>query len=178
MTGNLHLQYRGRLQKPHLVDSLQAEVEEICSIQAWPYQIWDESWANSQAPQKSLRGISFTTYPGAEMVWLTFQSDGVLQSLISRLNPTFVGNATDVPWQRMRIRLDEATIHLSVCRLLRYLSAQYFELFEVQDESGYWQHRDEAQLSQHLEAAAGELRLGQMMWTEATLGSAPLWGEA
>ncbi len=177
MIGNLHLRYRGRI-APSDLNSLRQEVEEICSIQGWPYQIWDESWSESDSPPKSLRGISFTTCPGAEMVWLTFQSDGVLQSLISRLNPTFVGKETDVPWQRMRIRLDEAAIHLSVCRLLRYLSTQYFELFEVQDESGYWQHEDEARLSQHLKAAEGELRHERMAEMQIPFGSASSWGEA
>jgi hypothetical protein len=178
MTSNLHLRYRGRLQNPHHAELLRQEVEEICGIQGWPHQLWQENWADHAAKQAGLRGISFNTFPGAEMVWLTFYPDGVLQSLISRLNPTFMGHEADIPWQRMRIRLDRPDIHLSVCRLLRYLSGRYFEHFEVEDDSGYWQHRDEARFTQQLQIFDEQLRRQRDAASTASFGPYMPWGEA
>lgn len=156
LSDTIKLRYRGRLASPDLVETLSQEVEDICRIQGWTYQLWQEDWqqpseleATFEANQlnvnghASLRGISFCPKPADELVWLTFQADGVLQSLITRLNPTFTGDEVDMPWQRIKTSIGRPESHLTVCRLLRYLGGRYFSAFEVLDESGFWKYQDE-----------------------------------
>jgi hypothetical protein len=160
----LKLRYRGRLNDPADVQQLTHETEDICRSHGWPYHIWDEDWAKPQSltmeftgdalcfeGHAPLKGISFNIGE-SEAVWLCFQPDGILQSLLTLTDPTFTGDSEDFPWQRVKTCFDGATTHIALCKLFRYLSGRYFEAFEVLDESGYWDHGDDARFTVWIEA--------------------------
>jgi len=168
----IKLRYRGRLKDPAGVQQLIHETEDICRSHGWAYLVWDEDWSKPAGVTSAftaealefeghapLKGISFSIGE-SETVWLTFQPDGELQSLFTLSDPTFTGDAVDMPWQRVKTGYDGATTHLAVCKLFRFLAAKYFEVFEVRDESGYWDHRDDARYTAWIEAfSQGQLHL-------------------
>ncbi|MCF8243840.1 MAG: hypothetical protein K9J37_02010 [Saprospiraceae bacterium] len=155
----IKLRYRGKLKDPADVQVLIHETEDICRSNGWKYQVWNKDWAKPQSltmeftgsavefeGHAPLKGISFSIGE-SETVWLTFQPDGVLQSLMTLADPGFTATAADVPWQRVKTGYDGAVTHLAVCKLFRYLAGKYFEVFEVMDESGYWDHGDDDRLT-------------------------------
>ncbi len=163
---HLKLRYRGRLKSPADVPQLIREVEDICRSNGWDYQIWDEDWSlpasvsveitgqnlnfKGHAP---LKGITLSIGK-SEIVWLTFQPDGMLQSLFTLANPTFTAESEDFPWQRVKTGDDGPKDHLAICKLFHYLAGSYFEVFEVRDESGYWKHGDDARFIAWFESLA------------------------
>ena len=172
----IKLRYRGRLKDPAGVQHLIYETEDICRSHGWAHRVWDEAWSKPAGLTSAftgealefeghapLKGISFNIGE-SETVWLTFQPDGVLQSLLTLTDPTYTGDAVDLPWQRVKTGYDGATTHLALCRLFRHLAGKYFGIFEVRDESGYWDHRDDARFTAWIEAfSQGHLQLEEEM---------------
>jgi len=146
----IKIRYRGRLKYPKDVHQLTTETSDICQSNGWTHKIWEEDWEtpqtvtlNSSAKGMSfeghapLKGISFNIGE-SEMIWLTFTPDGLLQSLMTLVQPDFFLDDDKFPWQRIKTGFDGAKSHIALCKLFRYLEGKYFEVFEVLDESGYW----------------------------------------
>ena len=158
-TTYIKIRYRGRLKSPSDVQPLIVETEDICKSNGWTYRIWDEDWKELQTVHLNpagqgmsfeghapLKGISFSIGE-SEGIWLTFTPDGMLQSLFTLVNPTFFLNDEQFPWQRVKTGYDGPKSHLAMCKLFRYLEDKYFEVFEVLDESGYWEERDDVKFT-------------------------------
>lgn len=154
----IKLRYRGRLRRPADAETLADEAEDICRSNGWKCYRWERDWSKPASVRLSmgdgaisveghapLRGISFSP-PDCETVWLTFTPDGVLHSLMSLSDPSWTSNTGGHPWQRVKTGFDGAHTHLLLCRLFIYLQEKYFAEFDCEDESGYWQHRDDARL--------------------------------
>lgn len=148
---HLKVRYRAQLAQPAQVDQLITEVEDICRSHAWPHLVWDEDWNQADKLRAELadgdlhfeghaplKGISFQI-DKSETVWLTFQADGRLQSLMTLASPTLTANDADFPWQRVKTGMDGGKTHLALCKLFRYLGPKYCSILEVEDESGYWE---------------------------------------
>ena len=155
--------YRGRLKNPGDVHQLITETEDICQSNAWTYKVWTEDWKEPQTVHLNpaeggmsfeghapLKGISFNIGE-SEMIWLTFTPDGLLQSLFTLVDPNFFLSDENFPWQRVKTGFDGATTHLALCKLFRYLMDKYFEVFEVMDESDYWNHGDDAKFTKWID---------------------------
>ena len=159
----LKVRYRGKLKNPKDVYPLIAETEDICRSNNWTHKIWDEDWSkppsittnftkdalgfDGHAPLKGLTfGIGET-----EIIWLTFSPQGIIQSLFTLADPTFFLNDADFPWQRVKTSSNDAKTHIALCKLFRYLAGKYFEIFEVLDESNYWNHGDDAKFMEWMQ---------------------------
>ena len=155
----IKIRYRGRLKSPSDVQQLITETEDICQSNGWTSKIWEEDWDEPQTVDLNassqgmsfeghapLKGISFSIGE-SEGIWLTFTPDGMLQSLFTLVNPTFFGNDEAFPWQRVKTGFDGPKSHIEMCKLFRYLESKYFEVFEVLDESGYWEERNDAKFT-------------------------------
>ena len=156
----LKLRYRGQIQSPELVSKLTTETQDICDINGWKYHIWNEDWSLPADTQPALeegalhfsghaplRGITFSPNTDTETIWLTFTSDGILHSLFTLSETLHTGTDTEYPWIRVKTGFDDTATHCAICHLFKYLSKQYFSTFDVLDESGYWEHGDQQQLS-------------------------------
>ncbi len=155
----IKIRYRGRLKNPSDVYPLTAETADICQSNNWTYKVWEEDWnkpqtvgLNSSAQGMNfeghapLKGISFSIGE-SETIWLTFTPDGLLQSLMTLVNPTFFLNDENFPWQRVKTGKGGVKGHIEMCKLFRYLEGKYFQVFEVMDESGYWKEGDDAKFT-------------------------------
>jgi len=109
----IKIRYRGRLKHPNDVHKLTTETADICQSNGWTHKIWEEDWdipqtvhLNAAAPGMSfeghapLKGISFSIGK-SETIWLTFTPDGLLQSLMTLVQPDFFLNDEKFPWQRV-----------------------------------------------------------------------------
>lgn len=168
----LKLRYRARLSDPALADVLADEVEDICQSNGWKYHRWQEDWAlpntlrlenadgalhfEGHAP---LRGIAFMPHPECESVWLTFTPDGTLQSLFTMNDPSFTGEDTEYPWNRVKTGFDGPVTHLAICKLFRFLEKKYFADLQIQDESGYWQHGDQPRFESWMQQFTQDARM-------------------
>lgn len=147
--------YRGKLENPKEIYNFISEVEDICKSNNWEYRVWDENWEEpssltltptaeslSFGGHAPLKGISFSVGE-SENIWLTFMPDGMLQSLFTLTNPTFFLDDPDFPWQRTKTGYDRPEIIIPMYKLLHYLEEKYFAVFEVTEESEYWEHKDD-----------------------------------
>ncbi len=161
----IKIRYRGKLKQPNDVYQLIKETEDICRTNNWTYRVWDEDWETPENLSMSfnadamsfeghapLKGITLTVGE-AETIWLTFLPNGLLQSLLTIADPTFFLDDATFPWQRAKTGYDGATTHLALCKLLRYLADKYFVVFEVLDDSGYWEHGDDAKFTHWINTA-------------------------
>lgn len=162
----LKLRYRAQLAQPAQVYELITEVEDICRSNGWPHRRWDMDWGQPASVRSEwvdgglhfdghapLKGVTFQVGE-SETVWLTFQADGMLKSLMTLADPTFTANDADFPWERVKTCFDGATTHIALCKLFRYLEGKYCARFEVMDESGYWERGDDARFTAWIEAFA------------------------
>jgi hypothetical protein len=154
------LKYRGRLSHPDKVFPMLLEMEDICRANGWKYHAWDEDWdrpatLNFELENGTLlfeghapvKGITFNPGKEYETVWLTFDRHSVLQSLFTLNQPVAIQQDADIPWHRVKTCFDGPVTHISLCKLFKFLSDKYFDYFDVQDETGYWAHRDDQKLA-------------------------------
>ena len=152
----LKIRYRGQLRQPNDVFQLIKETEDICRTNGWSYRVWEEDWTAPQTltmefrdgamnfeGHAPLKGISFSI-GDSEGIWLTFLPNGLLHSLLTLTDPTFFLDDATFPWQRVKTGHDKGAGHLALCKLFKHLAKKYFKVFEVLDESGYWEHGDDA----------------------------------
>ena len=131
----LSIHYSGTIKDTGQISLLTEEVLDVCTVFDWHYQLIDD---------KNLTGISFTP-PGCETLCLTFLPDGQLASwmlLLYDLEPTVIS---------VKTQFAGMDVHKTVIKLLQYLSAKYFSLFDLQDEGGYWQTGDETVLARQFD---------------------------
>ncbi len=125
----LSIHYSGVLKLPALIPALVEEVQDVCNIMEWRYQLCDVD---------EISGILFTP-PECETVGLSFLPNGELVCLVSLKFRTEPANIISVKTQ-----FAGADVHQAIIKLLKHLKASYFATFELMDESSYWETGDEA----------------------------------
>lgn len=130
----LTIHYKGRLKSPECIDSLIAEVGEIAAILGWEQKVISD---------EQVKGV-VTAPENCEPIWLTFLHDGTLVSL-SYLHFNIESNG----WVATKTQYAGMEAHITVIKLLRYLSEKYFGTFELNDEGHYWETNDEAVLREN-----------------------------
>jgi len=131
----LSIFYSGKLRNLQQLPELSAEIIDICSQLHWPYDYYTPT---AKIP---IRGIWFHP-PGSDPIWMTFLSNGEVA------DPWTIA-ARDIPGAQIkmneRILINPATqyagpeAHMTLIRLLRYVSKKYFLDFRLTDESEYWE---------------------------------------
>src|SRR6187402_3536399 len=138
----LTIHYSGKLRNPESLPSLIHEAADISTSMKWPYQIIEKT------PDVPVEGILISP-EGSEPLWLTFHEAGfmcnpMLYSYVLKVEGKGIP-ADAEQWLFTKTQYAGVEAHMAMIRLLRYLSEQYFERFELHDESQYWETNDEAQ---------------------------------
>lgn len=132
--------YSGRLASIKLLPVLIEEVSEICFAKGWRVDF------HFSTPDIPVSGISFTP-EGGETIWLTFLKDGTLINeahyLIREQLPSMEFPEEAKPCLPAVTQFAGIETHIEILRLLRYVSQKYFAVFDVIDESEYWETDDE-----------------------------------
>lgn len=131
--------YSGKIRDMRLLPALTEEVMDICDHLHW------KSGNLKPYPEIPLTGFQFHP-PGCEPVWITFRDNGILADPVYFI---FKDDTYAPPDPKHEFWLSSVTqfagmdAHMALINLLRYLSAKYFEDFELIDESEYWEFGDE-----------------------------------
>lgn len=122
------IHYSGTIKHIDLIPDLVNEITDVCETFSWKYQsISDET----------LRGILFAPEE-CEPLFFTFNKEG---NLISPVLLQF--NIEPITIISVKTQFAGIDTHMSLIKLLKYLSEKYFSVFELQDEGGYWETDDE-----------------------------------
>jgi len=131
------------------------ELRDIAEIYSWDYHIYEDKFPMGSLGatdfDQKLYGISLSP-PGCEPLWMSFLSNGRLSSPV---HLQLWGNLKDdEPEKRYLTRVFTKTqfggveTHKVLIHLIRYISTNYLEEFELVDETGYWETGDEELLEE------------------------------
>lgn len=152
------IHYKGRLQSVDLIDTLVAEMEDICDSNKWGYKVLAHVPKEPPAemkkminlmrlPNPNLRGISFRIHQEAEPINLTFNKYGILQTpmLFFQREKT---SALKYHWNRADTHPAGIQGHIQLINLLLYLKKKYFKTLEIQDQGGYYPKENKEELAE------------------------------
>lgn len=154
--------YRGNFRKDQSLHEMINEAIEFAKSNNWKFHIFDTEFPDDPTvvDKENKYGILLAP-PHCEPVHLYFDAYGRL-GFESDLRDVIVEAWIPEAKGESRMKLDilppdyeptwgaftktqcaGATIHLKVVEILRQLSVKYFSDFSVDDESEFWDHRDE-----------------------------------
>jgi hypothetical protein len=130
----LSFHYSGRIREYNKIDSLIEEVKDLCRDLNWTYDILDDD---------QIKGI-IVGVGESEPLWFTFVPDGRTCNVIN-LQYT---DPNDKYYSLCAVKTQYAgpEVHISMIKMLRYISEKYFSEIEVMDEGEYWETGDEENL--------------------------------
>ena len=132
--------YKGRLRRPEDIDPITDELADICRSAEWEYNL-----ANLKSEYGvPLRGITFNIAPNRGGVSMLFREDGTLADF-------FDDGKEEMPLQFTKTQFAGIDAHMTLCRLLQYLSKRWFETLEVDDEGGYYETMDSEALQSQID---------------------------
>lgn len=159
----ISINFTGKLHSVDLIDSLVAEIEDICTINNWssttsltPFSEYpklpdDDALAIllSAFLPKNLRGISFKVNKDSDPIPLYFNPEGFLQpkyeSIFSEHSPR-----KKYKWISTKTQSLGVEDHIKVINLLKYLKKKYFKKFELKDEGGYYPRDNRKKLEERM----------------------------
>lgn len=145
------LYYQGTLRTPQDVGDLITEMKDISTANRWKHRIIDDPWDTevnlklehrngiaSFVGNAGLKGIVISPHPESESVWLLFDKNGVLSSLL---------DMTDPPEKRQpsaftKTQFAGIDLHIKLVNLLEYVGQKYMREWNLMDDCGYIEHRD------------------------------------
>jgi len=138
----LSIHYSGYIRDTEMLNSLIAEVTDICKTLNWETHTFDDD---------DIKGVSFAP-KRREPVFLTFNTDRRLLSPLSNL----AKDIYDDVQLRKELYFTASTktqyagmdAHIAIIKLLKHLSKKYLEDFSLADEGYYWATGDEKILAQ------------------------------
>jgi hypothetical protein len=130
----LSFHYSGRIREYNKIDSLIEEVKDLCRDLNWTYDILDDD---------QIKGI-IVGVGESEPLWFTFVPDGRTCNV---LNLQYT-DPNDKYYSLCAVKTQYAgpEVHISMIKMLRYISEKYFSEIEVMDEGEYWETGDEENL--------------------------------
>ncbi len=131
--------YRGTLRNPNNIEVFLEDVADICMEIGWHYMPIHRSGI------MPAQGVMITP-AGSEPIWLTFLQNGKLYDpshFIYTTRPELeVVNEEKRKWIFTKTQYAGVFTHMAIIKFFRYLRMNYFEDFELQDESKYWETDD------------------------------------
>lgn len=148
----LTIHYKGALKKPEMVYPLIEEMSDVAQTMGWHYQVMDNDWdlpdtsfidsEGSIQGHSALKGIVIKMHAKCELFSLLFDAKG------RTTNPvTMALGEHEADWQHTKTQFAPVEIHISMVKLMKYLSNRYFKKFEVFDEGKFWETDDAALLA-------------------------------
>lgn len=117
-----------------MIDALVEEVKDLCK---------DLNWTHTILNDDKIKGI-IVSAEGSEPLWFTFVPDGRTCNVVN-LQYT---DPNDQYYSLCAVKTQYAgpEVHMSMIKMLRYISEKYFSEINVFDEGDYWETGDEQNL--------------------------------
>jgi len=146
----ISIHYKGKLNKPELVNYLINEMAAISKEIEWEYELVDDKIQN-------VKGIITKPHKNSEPFSLLFNKNLDLVSiacLILEVNNNKVPHVESIKTQYAPLK-----IHISVIKLLKYFKSKYIANMEVFDEGDYWNTLDEQVLKKNMNFLASRINI-------------------
>ncbi len=161
----LSLHYKGSLTDKRQLAPLVEELEDIASSLQWKARVFDGSWdqkpdarleqdstgMNTIVGNLGLKGIALFPEPNCEPLYFCFSASGVMTSPVQVALSAVDGYPVTPTWISVKTQFAGPKIHIAIIKLLRYLSGKYLHDLDVEDESGYWENGDAAELAHRMD---------------------------
>lgn len=145
----LSIHYSGRIKEAESLPFLIEEVSDICKVYDWKFDIYETQFPNNTLENRlcfnQIFGISFTP-TNSETISLAFLSNGVM---VCPARILFFADSQDetersyVFYNSVKTQYAGVEMHQLIIHIFKYLNDKYFDDFQLQDESGYWETGDE-----------------------------------
>lgn len=145
----LSIHYSGRIKAAESLPFLIEEVSDICKVYDWKFDIYETQFPNNTLENRlcfnQIFGISFTP-TNSETISLAFLSNGVM---VCPARLLFFADSQDetersyVFYNSVKTQYAGVEMHQLIIHIFKYLNDKYFDDFQLQDESGYWETGDE-----------------------------------
>jgi len=156
--------FKGSLSDSGKINSLVAEVEDICKIMDWEYSILNEDWSQPEYAEiihegdgskiegnLGLKGIGFQPHEKSEWVNLYFDRFGILTSIHSKaLQLQDKSDKKSESWNWVKTQFAPVNTHIAIVKLLRHIKKNYIYDLEVKDEGEYWDTDNVEILTSHI----------------------------
>ena len=169
---SITIRYHGSLKDQSLLPSLQEDLLDFAKTSGWPSEEVDGVFSSLKGgaaaakaqgavqtinPPLTLKGVKLIVHPQTDPLWFTFNPEGELTRLSYYAVDYYIGKKPQDPVSRKYefVHQSQASIqtsvggeqlHQLVVKMLDYVKAKYMPDLSVQDDSGYWEHRDGAAL--------------------------------
>ena len=141
----LSIHYSGYILSSEKLTPLIGEVTDICLELGWDTNTFDDD---------EIKGVSFAP-KGSEPVFLTFNKEGRTFSPINIIaNEIYDDVRVDKELKfttSTKTQFAGRDAHISIIKLLKYISVKYLKDFTLMDEGYYWETGDENILSDQFE---------------------------
>ena len=135
------IHYKGKLNKPELLNNLINEMAAISKETEWEYELVDDKIQN-------VKGIITKPHKKSEPFSLLFNKNLVLVSIASLI---LEANNNKGPYvESIKTQYAPLEIHISIVKLLKYFKSKYIANLEVFDDSDYWNTLDEQVLKKNM----------------------------
>ena len=145
----LSIHYQGNFKNANSLPLMIEEVVTIAKANCWNYFIFENEFPNktfTSIPEKeNLYGICISP-PDCEMVSFSFLSNGKMcgaEKLQFNKHLETLEDDENLYYLHTKTQYAGIEIHKKIIILFDYLSATYFDNFELKDEGQFWETRDE-----------------------------------
>lgn len=143
----LSIHFKGSFRRDASLSDMIAEVKDVALVHNWKYHIFesefDANYFGEESYNENIYGITFSP-PGCEPIDITFLSNGKMCSPLSlELFKDNMDKENYLFTISSKTQFAGFEFHKIIIDLFRYLSAKYFQEFELTDESCYWESGDE-----------------------------------
>jgi hypothetical protein len=135
--------FRGRLDDFSRLEPLEDRVVDIAIALGGSVRIWRST--SGKNPDRSVRGVIWDVAPGCETFALLFSPEGWLVPLFA-IQAAEDGELDEQPWVSVKTQFAKPEAHIAIVETLRAIRDRYLPDLEVEDEGGYWETRDLAEL--------------------------------
>ncbi len=144
------IHYRGKLNKPDLLNTFCDEIKDIAKDMNWNFNILNNdlnkpnsSYINENGHIKGhipLKGLNLIIHPKAESLSFLFDKNGNLRNLLMMIYKN--GKESEGAYIFIKTQFAPIEIHITIIKLLEYIKKKYISNLEVIDEGNYWETRD------------------------------------
>lgn len=139
------IQYRGTIDDLTRVEAFEDRILDIVFALGGRGRIW-RSFVDRN-PARVVRGLIVDLTPGQDSCSLMISPEGHLTGLAD-IEDAEQGRISAPLWCFVKTQFGSVEGHAALVAILRALKSEFISNLEVQDESGYWDHRDPVALAE------------------------------
>jgi hypothetical protein len=142
------IHYRGSLADLDRVEDFEDRVIDLVLAIGGNVRLWRST--DKRDRSRMVRGLIVDLAPGQEPTSLLLSPEGWLVHLIE-IEDAEKGVLSEPPWCSVKTQFGPIEGHVALAELLAALKTEFMPNLEVNDEGGYWEHRDLGELRQKTE---------------------------